>query len=341
MSVSATLLKFFAASIALHFLLLMAQPHKFSGSRISNSPNTVIQIHLLTNSRENTKQPDLVQIATQKQSAVKQKSIRLTSNKIENTSIYAGKSLPSNKASQVLTDIIISRPFTIPTTIPTSTASQKKSPNFKASFKQTPTDDHTVTSESQTNDMKSSERQLVLAVLTEKKTESGKADRSASKDPINQPPSLSNDQLHQQFLTAIGKQPATPYTSLGSDKNKLETDITNNRSSQAALNSRLVHKQQHKRIIKQVNILLSRYLSYPPRARRRGWEGETLIGFHITRAGQLGNIHLTRSSGYSLLDQSALKTMEKIKNNNLLSTPGNLLQAMDMELPVIFRLTDS
>ena len=105
------------------------------------------------------------------------------------------------------------------------------------------------------------------------------------------------------------------------------------------LDTQLVDSQRNL-TLSRINLLLTPHLQYPSRARRRGWEGEVLIGFHLSKTGLLENIHLARSSGYSLLDSSALNALIKITHIPL-STPGDFFQAMDLELPVIFQLTDS
>lgn len=110
------------------------------------------------------------------------------------------------------------------------------------------------------------------------------------------------------------------------------------------LDEQLINEQriieQRRLTLRRLNLLLARHIQYPSRARRRGWEGEVLIGFHLSKAGLLENIHLARSSGYSMLDESALNALLKLARNPL-SAPDEYRPAMDLEMPVVFRLTDS
>ena len=48
---------------------------------------------------------------------------------------------------------------------------------------------------------------------------------------------------------------------------------------------------------------------YPVKAQRRGWEGRVLVTVQVTAAGSVSGISLGGSSGYSLLDQAALKAV--------------------------------
>jgi TonB family protein len=82
---------------------------------------------------------------------------------------------------------------------------------------------------------------------------------------------------------------------------------------------------------------LARYFSYPAIARQRGWQGHVRIGFRIESDGKLSNIYIARSSGYRLLDTSALKALRRVEP---LADAATLLKGktVDMELPVIYRL---
>lgn len=85
---------------------------------------------------------------------------------------------------------------------------------------------------------------------------------------------------------------------------------------------------------------LSHYLTYPPLARQRGWEGTVLLALRIASDGQLDKVRVERSSGYAVLDHSALNSLSRL---------GYLAEAslwlngrgMDMQLPVIYRLVEN
>jgi protein TonB len=85
---------------------------------------------------------------------------------------------------------------------------------------------------------------------------------------------------------------------------------------------------------------LANYFYYPALARRNGWEGTVLLGLRVEPDGQLDKIRLERSSGYAILDNSALNSLKRI---------GNLVEArvwleghgIDMQLPIIYRLIEN
>ena len=85
---------------------------------------------------------------------------------------------------------------------------------------------------------------------------------------------------------------------------------------------------------------LARYLTYPPLARERGWQGTVLLGLHVESNGRLGNVRLERSSGYAVLDRSALNSLNRL---GYLSEAVAWLngRSVDMQLPVIYRLVEN
>ncbi|WP_096360193.1 TonB family protein [Sulfuricaulis limicola] len=97
---------------------------------------------------------------------------------------------------------------------------------------------------------------------------------------------------------------------------------------------------QHNQLLGELRTRLSRYLTYPPLARSRGWEGTVWLSLRVESDGQLDKIRLERSSGYAVLDNSALNSLQRI---------GNLVEArvwlegrgVDMQLPVIYRLIEN
>lgn len=93
-------------------------------------------------------------------------------------------------------------------------------------------------------------------------------------------------------------------------------------------------------LLGEVQTRLSRYLRYPPLAREKGWEGTVLVGFRMDPDGNLDQIHVARSSGYDVLDQSAVHSLSRVERLEQL-TPRLQGQALAMQLPVIYRLIEN
>ncbi len=125
---------------------------------------------------------------------------------------------------------------------------------------------------------------------------------------------------------------ASPHPSM-EERNENNTDIEENMTNgtkattladaRQALRLRLAHHIEKR---------------YPRLARQRGWEGEVLLGFRIDPQGRIGDIHIARSSGYPLLDRSALKSLARIKRIPL--TTPRLSETIEMDLAIDYRLED-
>ncbi len=93
-------------------------------------------------------------------------------------------------------------------------------------------------------------------------------------------------------------------------------------------------------LLGQLQTSLSRYLVYPPLARSRGWEGTVLLGLRVESDGHLDKIRIERSSGYAVLDHSALNSLIRLGQLAEVSAWLNG-RGMDMQLPVIYRLIEN
>lgn len=90
-------------------------------------------------------------------------------------------------------------------------------------------------------------------------------------------------------------------------------------------------------VLGEVRNRLARYLAYPPLARARGWEGTVLVGFRLAADGQLEAIHVARSSGYDILDASAIDSLGKVGRIDDVAAI-TVAYAQQLELAVMYRL---
>jgi TonB family protein len=97
------------------------------------------------------------------------------------------------------------------------------------------------------------------------------------------------------------------------------------------------HVQARAQIRARLNTDLARYFNYPYVARLRGWEGTVLLAFNIEANGRLESIRVARSSGFAVLDDSALSALRKVERlaETIAWFQGHELT---MQIPVIYRL---
>lgn len=93
------------------------------------------------------------------------------------------------------------------------------------------------------------------------------------------------------------------------------------------------------RIQARLHALLDRYFEYPYAARLRGWQGEVWLRLRVLADGRLDDLRVTRSSGFAVLDRSALHSLARV---------GRLEEAvewlagrsLDMQIAVVYRLRE-
>lgn len=78
---------------------------------------------------------------------------------------------------------------------------------------------------------------------------------------------------------------------------------------------------------------------YPWLARKRGWQGLVTLSLHVAEDGALSRWKVVRTSGYRLLDHSALQAAQRIGR---LQQAEQLLngQSLNLSIPVRYRLLD-
>lgn len=91
------------------------------------------------------------------------------------------------------------------------------------------------------------------------------------------------------------------------------------------------------RIEAQLRTDLARHFDYPWLARLRGWEGGVLLAFIVRAGGSLNDVRVVRSSGFAVLDRSAVDSLQKIER---IPEAVAWLQGRDieMQLPIVYHL---
>lgn len=80
--------------------------------------------------------------------------------------------------------------------------------------------------------------------------------------------------------------------------------------------------------------LIEKHLTYPYLARRNGYEGTVVVSF-ILQDATFKNISIVKSSGYPILDKSAIDAIKKIE------PLVNINKDVKIIIPINFRLSDS
>ena len=79
-----------------------------------------------------------------------------------------------------------------------------------------------------------------------------------------------------------------------------------------------------------------RAISYPRWAIRQGWEGELVLALEILENGSVGRYRVMKSTGYKLLDETAIKSVKDWKFSP--AVKGGKPLSTCIQIPVLFQL---
>ena len=94
------------------------------------------------------------------------------------------------------------------------------------------------------------------------------------------------------------------------------------------------------RIISEVREKIRSHFYYPRIAQTKNWQGTVKLFFSFDATGNINNIHVANSSGYSVLDDAAINALRKVKQ---IDTPHllSLINQDPLELSVVYQLKES
>lgn len=90
----------------------------------------------------------------------------------------------------------------------------------------------------------------------------------------------------------------------------------------------------------QIQSRLSQYLSYPEFARRKGWQGIVVVSLQLNESGQFKEIRVNSSSGFDVLDNTALNALHKLNAIEVKQEFKLALNTM-LDIPIHFKLQGS
>lgn len=109
------------------------------------------------------------------------------------------------------------------------------------------------------------------------------------------------------------------------------------RTAQAASSS--TSREDHDQHLRTcVMKLITRQLSYPAIARRKGWQGVVRLELHIEPDGRISDLQIDQTSGYAVLDKAALQSLQLARIPDAAQWLNG--ETVDMIVPVEYRLID-
>lgn len=85
---------------------------------------------------------------------------------------------------------------------------------------------------------------------------------------------------------------------------------------------------------------IERHKYYPASARENDIEGTVYINFYVKGNGKIDEIAIGKSSGFKILDESAIRTVKSIKQISILPSLGEGIEEVDITVPITYRLEE-
>jgi protein TonB len=121
---------------------------------------------------------------------------------------------------------------------------------------------------------------------------------------------------------------------------RMETITTKLQQEAVTNNARSTsNRQVQQRITRELHTRITFFHYYPRLAIRNQWQGQVNLGLRVEANGELSNIHIVRSSGYRILDNAAMNSIQKVAAIPE-AEPWLRGRHVELVLPVIYKLVD-
>lgn len=111
-------------------------------------------------------------------------------------------------------------------------------------------------------------------------------------------------------------QKTVPEQAAALSNRQAPPSVASQAMQQAATEGRLTPEKAQQRYLKEhfmyISALISKQLEYPLMARKMNWSGKVVVAFTIAEDGSVHAIRVTETSGFPVLDKSALETVRRV-----------------------------
>jgi periplasmic protein TonB len=141
---------------------------------------------------------------------------------------------------------------------------------------------------------------------------------------------IKEDEVPDEFVTERKPEPLPDQTPKPPEPRKVETAVKSPASAAISTDGGAQAKPFY---------LKNPPPTYPESSRRRGEEGVVLLTVRVDERGEIASIAIKQSSGFSRLDQAAVKGVERWKFNP--ARVGSIAVSSQIEIPIRFRLNEN
>ena len=157
----------------------------------------------------------------------------------------------------------------------------------------------------------------------------GKEEKVANKESL---PEVTENVVQPEPETFFPEPVMQPRVATQESNSPIQTD-----SSAGVLSSGVSRQAMEHHYVKAhfiyIKKIIEKNISYPPMARRMGWQGKVVVSFVVCSNGKVENLQILESSGHVQLDKNALETVKQVEP--FPSPPVRV----KLVLPVMYRIT--
>ena len=131
----------------------------------------------------------------------------------------------------------------------------------------------------------------------------------AQSSATNQPPEQSQTRAASKVSSEHAVVASSRTTSIGSAPQPGQQTAVPAEGAPSPEKAQQRYLKEHFTYIRD---LITKQLVYPPMARRMNWSGKVVVAFTIAEDGSVHGIRVTETSGYPILDKSAIETVRSV-----------------------------
>lgn len=147
--------------------------------------------------------------------------------------------------------------------------------------------------------------------------------KSVPAEETTEKPKTANEQIPTSTVAQGEKSQAVasePAGTRGSKETGIQASISQEGSGRASKTLETSHtsseEEQRQLYLKEklsvISQIIQKNISYPPIARRMGWEGRVVLSIRLYTDGTVKEIKVLESSGYEVLDRNAVDTVRRV-----------------------------
>ena len=125
-------------------------------------------------------------------------------------------------------------------------------------------------------------------------------------------PKKEEEVVEEDFYETAQIPVALPQAATTTSKALVQSNSSLRRAATAAANKKVLEQHYVKAHFVYIKKIIEKNISYPPMARRMGWQGKVLVSFIVCKNGKVEDLQVVQSSGYSQLDKNALETVKQV-----------------------------